>query len=273
MKEKNGMATYKIKKGDTLTSIAKSYNTTVDSIASANGIKNKNLIYAGDTLNIPDKSVSGGGNISPLVTTKLDTSGAYKVGGTPSYSGGAIISSETKKAADSVEKWRSSKPEYKGSFYGKELESLVSALSGRKFSYDPESDPLARAYREAYMRDARLAGEDALGKAAALTGGYGNSYALSAAQQAYAGQLQDGIKIIPELYKAAYDRYTDEGDSIADQIKLLSSLSDSEFDRYNKMIKNYLSEGRLLTDNYNDLSKEDFDRFIDYAKLLQSAGK
>ena len=35
--------TYTIKKGDTLTSIAREYNTTVDDLAKANGIQNKNL--------------------------------------------------------------------------------------------------------------------------------------------------------------------------------------------------------------------------------------
>ena len=44
------MTTHKIKSGETLTSIAGMYNTTVDEIAKANGIQNKNLIYAGDTL-------------------------------------------------------------------------------------------------------------------------------------------------------------------------------------------------------------------------------
>lgn len=46
--------TYTIKKGDTLSSIAKEHNTTVDALASSNNIKNKNLIYAGNTLRIPD---------------------------------------------------------------------------------------------------------------------------------------------------------------------------------------------------------------------------
>lgn len=48
---------YTIKKGDTLTAIAKRKGTTVEAIMRANPkIKNKNLIYAGDTLKIPSKS-------------------------------------------------------------------------------------------------------------------------------------------------------------------------------------------------------------------------
>ena len=51
--------TYKIKYGDTLTSIAKNFNTTVYALASLNNIKNKNLIYAGDTLTIPGTDFGG----------------------------------------------------------------------------------------------------------------------------------------------------------------------------------------------------------------------
>ena len=44
--------TYTVKKGDTLSGIAKKYGTTVDALAKKNGIKNKNLIYVGQVLKI-----------------------------------------------------------------------------------------------------------------------------------------------------------------------------------------------------------------------------
>jgi TP901 family phage tail tape measure protein len=57
--------TYTIKWGDTLTSIAKKYNTTIDKIMAANPyVTNKNKIYAGKTLQIPKFHEGGivGGN-------------------------------------------------------------------------------------------------------------------------------------------------------------------------------------------------------------------
>lgn len=84
---------------------------------------------------------------------------------------------------------------------GQLLEALL-AYSPR--DYDPAADPLYSQYRKTYLREGRRAGEDALARAAELTGGVPGSYALGAASQAenyYAAQLADRL---PEL--AAQDR-------------------------------------------------------------------
>ncbi|PZR06593.1 MAG: peptidoglycan-binding protein [Archangium gephyra] len=70
--------TYTIRSGDTLGAIAKRFNTTVAKLASANGISNPNVIYAGRTLTIPDSYSStpapsnNGGNsgVSQTYTVK-----------------------------------------------------------------------------------------------------------------------------------------------------------------------------------------------------------
>lgn len=45
--------TYKVVKGDTLEKIAKANGTTVDTLVKLNGLKNKNLIYAGQIIKLP----------------------------------------------------------------------------------------------------------------------------------------------------------------------------------------------------------------------------
>jgi LysM repeat protein len=45
--------TYKVRKGDTLSGIAKHFHVSVNSLARANGIKNPNQIFAGQVLCIP----------------------------------------------------------------------------------------------------------------------------------------------------------------------------------------------------------------------------
>lgn len=51
-KETSTVKTYTVKKGDTLTAIAKKYGTTVNKLKTANGIKNANLIYVGQKIKI-----------------------------------------------------------------------------------------------------------------------------------------------------------------------------------------------------------------------------
>ena len=48
----NSVQTYTVKSGDNLTKIAKQFSTTVDSLVSKNGIKDKNKIYVGQVLKI-----------------------------------------------------------------------------------------------------------------------------------------------------------------------------------------------------------------------------
>lgn len=53
---------YTVKSGDTLSGIASKYGTTVNAIASANGITNVNLIYVGQRLTIPGSSGTSASN-------------------------------------------------------------------------------------------------------------------------------------------------------------------------------------------------------------------
>ena len=47
---------YTVKRGDTLSKIAREYNTTVEQIVEVNGIRNPNLIFTGQRLEIPTSS-------------------------------------------------------------------------------------------------------------------------------------------------------------------------------------------------------------------------
>jgi len=60
---------YVVKKGDTLSTIAKKYNTTIKTLANLNNIKNVNLIYVGEKIKIPKSS-----NVIKYTVKKGDTS-------------------------------------------------------------------------------------------------------------------------------------------------------------------------------------------------------
>ena len=72
-----------------------------------------------------------------------------------------------------LEQVKASKPGAYQSRWDDELTSLYDQIRNRKkFSYDMGTDPLYQQYREQYQRLGRLAMQDTMGQAAALTGGY-----------------------------------------------------------------------------------------------------
>lgn len=68
------MSTYTIKTGDTLSSLAKQYNTDVKTLADANKIGDVNRIFTGQSLNIPDQPVVPQGNAQTKVPSVIDAS-------------------------------------------------------------------------------------------------------------------------------------------------------------------------------------------------------
>ena len=108
-----------------------------------------------------------------------------------------------------------------------EHERLYAAITGRPaFSYDPASDPVYKSYAQSYQRRGRLAMRNTMGQAAALTGGYGSSYAQSVGQQQYDSYLQSLGEALPELYGMAWQRYNAEGDALKTAWELASERSE-----------------------------------------------
>lgn len=110
-----------------------------------------------------------------------------------------------------------------------ELEMLYQALMGRRdFSYHAAEDPMYRSYADRYVQNGRLAMRDAMGSAAALTGGYGSSYAQAVGQQTFDEYLRQLSEAMPELYGMAYQRYLDEGESLRDRYDLAYQRREGE---------------------------------------------
>ncbi len=126
-------------------------------------------------------------------------------------------------------------PEAEGysSQWSAQLEAAIGSILNRKeFSYDPSADALYQQYKDSYVRQGRLAMMDTLGQAATLTGGYGNSYAQGAGQQAYERYLQGLTDKMPQLYQLALDRYDRENSRLAQQYTVLGDQESKDYDRY-----------------------------------------
>ena len=116
---------------------------------------------------------------------------------------------------------------------------LKQYLNREKFSYNFNEDALYQQYKDKYIQQGKMAMQDTMGQAAALTGGYGNSYAATAGNQAYNASLENLNDIIPELYQMAYDRYNQEGQDMLNKYSLLSDDRATQYgmwsDGYNRL--------------------------------------
>ena len=118
--------------------------------------------------------------------------------------------------------------------YEAEIQGILSDISNRKgFSYDMNEDKMYQQYRDQYIREGKRAMEDTAAQTAALTGGYGSTYGVAAAQQGYDNYLAGLNNMVPQLEQRAYGRYTDE---LADKYNQLGAYQTEE----NRLYGQYL---------------------------------
>lgn len=173
-------------------------------------------------------------------------------------------SEEVKKAREALSQQESARPGAYSSQWQSRLESTLEKILNRKeFRYDMNADALYNQYRDQYLRQGRLAMEDTLGQAAALTGGYGSSYAQQVGQQTYQGYLAGLNDKLPELYRLALSKYQLEGDQLRDKYDLLSDREAGDYGRYQDAVKAWQTERDYLADRYDTQREADYARYND----------
>lgn len=173
-------------------------------------------------------------------------------------------SDAVKKARQLLEQQQAAKPgAYTSPWASRMDESLNKILNRDKFSYDVNADSLYQQYKQNYITQGKMAMADTVAQAAALTGGYGNSYATTAGYQAYQGSLQKLNDIIPELYQMAYQRYRDEGTDLQNQYAMMADRENMDYARYRDALSDYNAERDYLTGRYDTESNTDYARFSD----------
>ncbi len=143
-------------------------------------------------------------------------------------------------------------PTYKNSYGGKADSLMTEILDREDFSYDPASDPLYSSYKKTYTREGKRATADALGEAAAASGGIPSSYAVSAAAQAgnyHAAQLADKV---PELYQIAYDKYLNEYQMKQNDLDMVQNREQFEYNRYQDDLNRYQTNRNFEYGKYLD---------------------
>ena len=125
----------------------------------------------------------------------------------------------------------------------------------KPFEYDVNGDALYQQYKDQYTRQGNLAMQDTIGKASAMTGGYGNSYAQQVGQQTFNGYMQALNDKIPELYALAYDKYNQEKADVYNMYQMYADADATNYNRWANDIGIYAglhdSERAYNTDVYN----------------------
>lgn len=182
--------------------------------------------------------------------------------------GGYTPSGSVQAAQAYLEQIKSSKPGAYQSRWDDELTSLYDQIRNRKkFSYDMGTDPLYLQYRDQYQRQGRLAMQDTMGQAAALTGGYGSTYGEQVGQQAYNAYLQKLNDIVPQLQQQAYQRYQDEGTDLYNQFSLVKSRDDTDYGRYRDTVSDWysdLSDARSAYNSERSMDMSQWETMLNY---------
>lgn len=129
-----------------------------------------------------------------------------------------------------------------------QINDYMSKIENRDpFSYNFNEDALYQMFKDQYIQQGQMAMMDTMGQAAAMTGGYGNSYAQTVGQQAYNQQLSQLNNIIPDLYQMAYNRYRDEGQDLLNMYNMYMDRENMDYGRHQDALNNWWKQTEYLT--------------------------
>ncbi|MCI7639160.1 MAG: hypothetical protein MSS60_04960 [Clostridiales bacterium] len=173
-------------------------------------------------------------------------------------------SSAVTQAQEQLKAYQDQKPPEYTNRWKDQMDTMLNNILNRKdFQYDVKADPLFQQYRDQYIRNGQLAMRDTMGQAAQLTGGYGNSYAQQAGQQAYNGYMQGLTDKIPELYNLAMQAYNNKTNDMTNRYNLMGTQEGKEYSRYQDGLNAYNAELERLQNLYNTERSYDYGQYRD----------
>lgn len=126
--------------------------------------------------------------------------------------------------------------------YSDYVDKYINMLANRDaFSYDANSDAMYQNYLSQMENLGAKAMKDTMGQAAALTGGYGSSYATAAANGAYNDYINQANQAIPDYYNLAFNQYRSEGEALQDMLNNYINRDESEYNRQLQNLKNLMT--------------------------------
>ena len=113
-------------------------------------------------------------------------------------------------------------------------EALLSQMleNGGTSGFDINADKLYNQYRELYEKNARLAADNAYGLVSRGTGGYGSSYAASAASAAYNSLMEGLSDRALDIERLNLEKHAAERKDQAETLSVLNARDQTDYDRY-----------------------------------------
>ena len=182
------------------------------------------------------------------------------------YQAGYQPNDQAQAAQQNLQNVQMQKPQTYNSKYGAQLDTILQEIQNPgAFKYDMNGDALFNSYKDLVTEQARQGALNAQGMATGLTGGYGNSYALSAGAQAYQQALLPLYERIPEFANLARQNYDQD---ISNRYRALGALQDAEnmdYNRHRDTVADWRDDVAMAQDAYRD--ERDFG-YSDYLNSL-----
>ena len=175
-----------------------------------------------------------------------------------------VQSDAVTQAQQALQNQQANKPGQYQSQFQTGMNDLMGQIQNRpKFQYDVNADALYQQVAQNYMQQGQQAMMDTMGQTAALTGGYGNSYAQTAGQQQYNNHLLGLTEMVPQFQQMALQQYQMEGDQLMDQYQLMLQQEELAYGRYQDDLNRYYADLDRAQAAYDNERDYDYSRFAD----------
>ena len=167
-------------------------------------------------------------------------------------------------AQAALQNLQNAKPKDYESKYAPQLESILNQIMNPgQFNYEFNADNLFKQYADMYTQRGKQAMMDTMGNAAALTGGYGNSYAQMAGQQAYDQNLTELYDRGMDMRDRAYQQWLDEQSNLYNQFNTVQGAEETDYNRYRDLFNDWMNEREYATGRYDTERNYDYNQFRD----------
>ena len=136
-------------------------------------------------------------------------------------------------------------------------------MNREEFNFNMNENSLYQQLKNQYSVLGKQAMQDTMGQAAAMTGGYGSSYAQTAGQQTYQNYLQELNSQLPDLYSMELQRYQQEGENMQNQYALSRDMYDTEYGQYRDSVSDWQADRDYYSGLYQDERNFDYGKYSD----------